>query len=233
MSSALGLLRLQKVDNNIGQAQSRLEEIRRILENNAELMDARKALERAQTEHRMAEQERSSEDLEAQTLRLKIQGAESSLYGGGVHNPKELQDLQADVEALKRHLNTVEERELDAMVRLESAADTIEATQFRLDQISTRVESEQARLLQERSSLNQSLVDLRAEREAAVAATSAEHLRHYERLMQSRRGLAVAQIADGACAACGTALTAALQQSARHASELTYCPSCGRILYGD
>ena len=53
-----------------------------------------------------------------------------------------------------------------------------------------------------------------------------------EKLCQDK-GLDVAQIADGACEACGTALTAALQQSARHASVLTYCPSCGRILYGD
>ncbi|MFN2120585.1 MAG: zinc ribbon domain-containing protein [Anaerolineales bacterium] len=233
MSAALGLLRLQKVDNNIGQAQSRLEEIRRILEDNAELTDARTQLESARDEHKLAEQDRRSEDVEAQALRLKIQGAESSLYGGTVRNPKELQDLQADVEALKRRLNAVEERELEAMVRLETTLGTIEAAEATLGRVSTRIESEQALLLQERSNLNQSLTDLRAERDAAVAATSAEHLRQYQRLLQSRRGLAVAQIADGACEACGTALTAALQQSARHASVLTYCPSCGRILYGD
>jgi len=233
MSAALGLLRLQKVDSSIGQAQTRLEAIRRILENNTELMAAREKLEGAQTEHKLAEQDRRSKDDEAQALRLKIQGAESSLYGGSVRNPKELQDLQADVEALKRHLNTVEERELEAMVRLEAAVGTIEEAEARLDQISTRIESEHAQLLQERSNLGQSLTDLHAEREAAVAATSAEHLRQYERLLGPRRGVAVAQIADGACEACGTALTAALQQSARHASELTYCPSCGRILYAD
>jgi predicted nucleic acid-binding Zn-ribbon protein len=221
------------VDNNIGQAQSRLQEIRRILENSAELMAARKELESAQTEHNLAERDRRSEDVEAQALHSKIQGAESSLYGGTVRNPKELQDLQADVEALRRRLNTVEERELEAMVRLEAALGTIETAEARLDEVATRVESEQAQLLQERSNLSQSLEDLKAEREAAVAATSAEHLRQYERLLASRRGVAVAQIADGACEACGTALTAALQQSARHASELTYCPSCGRILYAD
>ena len=185
MSAALGLLRLQKVDNNIGQAQSRLEEIRRILEDNAELTDARTQLESARDEHKLAEQDRRSEDVEAQALRLKIQGAESSLYGGTVRNPKELQDLQADVEALKRRLNAVEERELEAMVRLETTLGTIEAAEATLGRVSTRIESEQALLLQERSNLNQSLTDLRAERDAAVAATSAEHLRQYQRLLQS------------------------------------------------
>jgi predicted nucleic acid-binding Zn-ribbon protein len=233
MSAALGLLRLQKVDSNIAHVQSRLEEIRQTLENSVELMEAQGHLESAQTKHRLAEQDRRSEDAEAQALRLKIQGAESSLYGGSVRNPKELQDLQADVEALKRHLGTVEERELEAMIRLEDAAGIIEAAEARLGEVSTRMESEHAQLLQERSRLSQTLTDLRAERDAAVAATSAEHLRQYERLLQSRRGLAIAQITDGACEACGTALTAALQQSARHASDLTYCPSCGRILFAD
>jgi predicted nucleic acid-binding Zn-ribbon protein len=233
MSAALGLLRLQKVDSNIGQAQSRLGEIHQILENNSELMDAQRQLERAQTEHKLAEQERRSADAEAQGLGLKIQGAEGSLYGGSVRNPKELQDLQADVEALKRRLTSVEELELEAMVRADTALATVEAAQTRLDQVSTRIESEHAQLLQERSNLGHALEDLRAEREATVAATGAQHLREYSRLLQSRRGLAVAQISDGACEACGTALTAALQQSARHASELTYCPSCGRILYAE
>jgi predicted nucleic acid-binding Zn-ribbon protein len=119
------------------------------------------------------------------------------------------------------------------MVRTEAALATVEAAETRLDQVSTRIESEHAQLLQERSNLNQTLADLRTERDAAMAATTAEHLRHYARLVESRRGLAVAQITDGACEACGTALTAALQQSARHAPQLTYCPSCGRILYAD
>jgi len=56
-------------------------------------------------------------------------------------------------------------------------------------------------------------------------------LERYEALRQQRRGVAVAEIRDNACDACGTTLTAALQQSARHAAELVHCPTCGRILF--
>jgi predicted nucleic acid-binding Zn-ribbon protein len=56
-------------------------------------------------------------------------------------------------------------------------------------------------------------------------------LEMYENLRQQKRGVAIAEISDNACAACGTTLTAALQQSARSATTLTHCPSCGRILY--
>ena len=75
------------------------------------------------------------------------------------------------------------------------------------------------------------LQGLQAEREAATSAIDARILDKYEALRQQRRGVAVAEINDNACGACGTTVTAALQQSARHSSELVYCPSCGRILF--
>jgi predicted nucleic acid-binding Zn-ribbon protein len=233
MSAALGLLRLQKVDRNIGQVQSRLEQIQQILEDDAELAAARHKLEEAQSGYRQVEQERRTQNMEAASLRLKIQGAESSLYGGKVRNPKELQDLQADVESLKRQLAVVEERELVAMIGLDAAQGTVAGAEQRIAQLSKQAEADHARLHEERSKLTQTMSDLCTERDAAVEATPPDQLQRYNRLLQSRRGVAVAEIVEGACAACGTALTAALQQNARHASELTYCPSCGRILFAD
>jgi predicted nucleic acid-binding Zn-ribbon protein len=64
-----------------------------------------------------------------------------------------------------------------------------------------------------------------------LSAVAAEHLQAYERISQLRRGVAVAEISDNACRACGTVLTAAQQQNARHTAQLVFCPSCGRILY--
>ncbi len=232
MGAALGLLRLQKVDSNINQVQARLEQIRQILENNAEIVTAQGRLDAAEQEQAQAEELRRSKHAEAASQRIKIQQAESSLYGGAVRNPKELQDLQADVQSLKKHLATIEELEFDAMVRLEAAQTDVGSAQAGLDEIGRRLQDEHRRLIAERTDLLRNLESLRDERSAALSEMDPGHLQTYERIAGLRRGVAVAEISDNACEACGTRLTAALQQSARHSSELVLCPSCGRILFG-
>jgi predicted nucleic acid-binding Zn-ribbon protein len=42
--------------------------------------------------------------------KVKIEQSESNLYSGNVKNPKELQDLQNEIAALKRYLITLEDR---------------------------------------------------------------------------------------------------------------------------
>ena len=47
---------------------------------------------------------------EADDIRAKIGPIETKLYGGSVRQPKELADIQADIEQLKRHLSAAEDR---------------------------------------------------------------------------------------------------------------------------
>jgi predicted nucleic acid-binding Zn-ribbon protein len=72
---------------------------------------------------------------------------------------------------------------------------------------------------------------LQTERYAVVVDLAGQVLELYEGLRRERRGLAVAEVNDDSCSACGTTLTAALQQRARFSAQVEHCPSCGRILY--
>jgi uncharacterized protein len=231
MSTAFGLFRLQQVDSRITQVEARLRKIQETLDNDSELQTALQSLKTAeQEEHRLDQQRRSSEE-QAKDQQIKIQQAESSLYGGKVQNPKELQDLQADALSLKKHLVLIEEQELEAMVQLESTQAVVQSAEDQLRGIQSRLTEDNRHLLEGQESLSRDLVDLQTERQAALSAVDAEALREYDALREERRGLAVAEIADNACGACGTTLTAALQQSARHAPDLVHCPTCGRILF--
>src|SRR5829696_4356461 len=111
MSAALGLYRLQQVDSQIDQIQSRLKAIRQILENDDELRAASTLFSVAENNEKEAERLLKQIELEVEKQRIKIQQTEASLYGGLVKNPKELQDLQKDIASLKRHLETLEERQ--------------------------------------------------------------------------------------------------------------------------
>jgi hypothetical protein len=231
MSAALGLLRLQQVDSRISQIEVRLGKIQETLENDSETRAILEQIKAAESKQRENERTRQKFEEEARDKQIKINQAEASLYGGGVHNPKELLDLQADIAYLKKHLAAVEDQELDAMLRVESGQAALKTFQEDLNRVQAQMSDEHKKLITEQDSLVRDLASLKTERQAAIGPVEAGFLKAYETIRLQRRGVAVAEISENTCSACGTTLTAALQQNARHATQLVYCPSCGRILY--
>ena len=232
MSASLGLYRLQQVDRQIDRVRSQLDTIRATLENDAELRESLNRVELAKNAHHHAHHELTSVEMEAGSQKIKIEQAESSLYGGRVQNPKELQDLQKDVASLKKHLASLEERELEAMLVSENAGAELEKSKTDLELIQARLGNEHKKLIDEKNELTRQLESLGQEREASLAPIDVSLLASYEELRKQKRGVAVAEVEDGACASCGTTLNAALQQNAR-SQKLAYCPSCGRILFAN
>jgi uncharacterized protein len=231
MSAALGLYRLQQVDSQIDHARVRLRTIQQTLENDAELRALTDRCSAAEKKLREAERLLKQSEQEVEKQGIKIQQAEASLYGGLVHNPKELQDLQKDVAFQKRHLETLEERQLDAMEAAENSQKDFETAQSDLERL-TASRGEQFRgLTEESTTLNRDIERYSSERLAVVQDLNAQTLNVYEQLRKQRRGIAVTTLSDSSCSACGTTLTASQQQSAHSTSQLFYCPSCGRILY--
>ena len=232
MSASLGLYRLQQVDRQIDRAKARLEAIQKILENDKELKSAQTRFEETSNENLRALQGMKSIEAEVEGLKIKIEQAESSLYGGNVKNPKELQDLQKDVASLKKHLGTLEERQLEAMLLSETAGMEAEKARADLEIVQSRLGNEHKKLLDEKSELIKQMESFSQERQASVSPINASLLAAYEDLRKQKRGVAVSEVEDGACASCGTTLNAALQQNAR-SQKLAYCPSCGRILFAN
>lgn len=233
MSAALGLYRLQQVDSQIDQIQARLKSIQQTLENDMELRTASEQLEAAGARHRDAERALRLSEAEVEKQSIKIQQTEANLYGGRVQNPKELQDLQKDVASLKRHLETLEERELEAMLAAESSEKDLQTAKKQLELVHSNLNEQNHDLTGEREALQRSLERLNAERLAVVTDIANQTLNVYEQLRRQKRGLAITTIADNACEACGTTLTASQQQNARSTSQLFHCPTCGRILYAN
>ena len=233
MSAALGLYRLQQVDSQVDQIQSRLKAIQQILENDDELRAVNNQHNAAESKDKEAQYLLRQSELEVEKQRLKIQQAEASLYGGLVKNPKELQDLQKDIASLKRHLETLEERELAAMEVAESAEKDLNVASTALEKVKSSRGDQFNQLAKENEKLNKDLETLLSERSAVMRDISTSMVSTYDQLRKQRRGLAVTTINDDSCAACGTTLTASLQQNARSASHLFNCPTCGRILYAN
>jgi predicted nucleic acid-binding Zn-ribbon protein len=233
MSASLGLHRLQQVDRQIDHARSQLDTIRQTLENDAELRELLNQLEAVKTDHHHAQRDLKNAEAEVEAQKIKIEQAESSLYGGKVQSPKELQDLQKDIASLKKHLVTLEERELEAMVKAEDAENALQSAKTKLELIQARLGSEHKKLIENQSVLTMKLEQLAEEREATQAPIESTMLQIYENLRQQKKGVAITEVDDNSCASCGATITIALQQNARSQKQLAHCPSCGRILYAN
>ncbi|MFZ5855490.1 MAG: zinc ribbon domain-containing protein [Chloroflexota bacterium] len=233
MSAALGLYRLQQIDSQMDQARTRLEAIRQTLENDADLRAASERATAAEKMHQEAERAQRQAEAEVQSQKIKIEQAESSLYGGAVRNPKELQELQHDVASLKKYLATLEDRLLEAMLTTESAASSLTEARAALSDVESNLGDQTRNLTAERATLAHALERLDAERKAAASPVNATLFEQYETLRRERRGIAVTTVSDGSCDACGTTLTPAQQQTARSSAQIARCPTCGRILFAD
>lgn len=230
MSAALGLYRLQQVDSQMDAIRARLKAIRETLENDLDLRAATEALSAAETLYKQASLDLKQREAEFEKQSIKIEQTESSLYGGNVKSPKELQDLQTEAASLKKHLGTLEERELEAMLRAEEAEKSLALAKARLADVQSNLREQNRDLANESDALNRDLERLESERQAVTSTLDVQALKTYEGLRQHKRGVAVAVISEDACSACGTTLTASQQQGARSA-QLYYCPTCGRVLY--
>ena len=233
MSRASALYRLQELDLQLDQRHTRLSEIDQELHDDALTRAIHQRALEVEAQLKAARVSQRSLEYDIQVQNEKIAEIEVQLYGGGVSNTKELQDLQKDVESRRRRRAGVEEQQFEALMRVETAEIELARTLEGL----THAEEEEARhkthLAEERDRLLAQVAQLESDHEVAAASVPAADRAVYARLRQAKKGHVVALLADGVCAACGVEPASSQMQIVRQGHELTQCPNCERILYAE
>jgi predicted nucleic acid-binding Zn-ribbon protein len=231
MSQAFHLLQLQKIDTQLDQIQTRLNQIDLILQSNETLQQAEQNHTAAVQAHNAAQLALKQIETTAQNLRIKIETSEAALYSGRIRITKELQDLQNEIQSLKKHQAVLEDQQFQAMIAVEENEALQKNAAQALIKAQGLVADQTASLRGEQSQLLKTQDRLQIERQAVTPQTNAESLAIYARLREQKRGLAVCQVIDDACAICGSVLRPEEKQAARAPNQLVRCRSCGRILY--
>jgi predicted nucleic acid-binding Zn-ribbon protein len=232
VNRAFKLYRLQQADSRLDEARGRLAEIERLLADDETMRAAAAGFQAAEASMLAAAAAlRAAEDV-VKTQQTHIEQNQASLYGGKVTNPKELQDLQKEDEALTRQLRTLEDAQLSKMAELEEKqADLAKANEV-VEGLKAQQAVEQRVLHSEQSKLKEDLPQLEDEQSTTLHGIEKADLDLYESLRKSKAGVAVAKVDQRTCSACGSELSAATAQAAKATSELARCDSCKRILYG-
>lgn len=231
MSRSATLFRLQDIDRRIQNIHTRILEIEKKLTDISQLNVAENLL--LKSEELLSDTQKTLRLAEnnVKDQQFKIENTDKELYSGKVRNPKELQDLQNESAALRRYLEVLEDRQLEAMIALEEAEINYQNAVENIEKITATLQEQRINLSKELTNLKDDLERLQVERNAVMQAVNNDDLDLYENLLGSRQGLAVVAIIDGTCGACGTTLTPAMIQSAQSPSQIVQCHSCKRIIY--
>jgi uncharacterized protein len=231
MNQSSQLFQVQKIDTALDQTNARLSEIARILESDKSVQTAQERVSSATHHLHLARRSLTSIEDAVQAVQIKTQTSEASLYGGKIRNPKELQDLQVEIAALKRRTASLEDEQLEAMLVVEDAESELTEANKNLTKVKAVFAGQQSSLIGEQSQLTKIAERLQSERNATIQSILPENINLYERLRKQKRGLAVVLIEDDTCSGCGSSIRPAERQLARSPSQMLPCSSCGRILY--
>lgn len=223
------LLKLQEIDSDIQTSKKRLHEVLQAQKGNEKLEQARER--RGESAEGLAQIDRREKALEfeLQQVSSKRQRSSERLYSGKVTNPKELADLQQEIESLDRRRSDLEDDLLQVMMEAEAAQEEDDEVAADVREIEAAWERKRASLAQEQDELATHLNELLARRKEQTARLDRKHLSAYETTLQKRGGVAVTVVISGMCLTCGVRVSSKKVNAAQEGA-LVRCGSCDRII---
>jgi uncharacterized protein len=231
----LRLLELADLDAELG----RLEHRRRSLPEHAELSqlelrdrELRDEIATVEAREGDLKREQAKADADVEQVRSRIGRDRTRLDAGQVNSPRELENLQSEIESLLRRQSDLEDVELDVMERLEAAQSRLKEAGAERAAIGTDLEAVTARRDVALAEIG-SLSGVAAERRAAVVAEEpAELIDLYERLRVQHGGVGAAALRRGQCQGCHLSLNTVDLNAIRAAAadDVLRCEECRRIL---
>ena len=231
MNETFNLYRLQQLDTQRLQRLKRIKRIDQIIASDIAVQKAQKRIDLAQVQH--TEKEGVLEDYINQVSEktLKLKQTQAKLFSGKISAIKKLQDLQAESEALTRTIRTLEDKQLDAIHQAEITQAELDDARLAMKNLLNEQATENSVLLGEREKLRVQLPKINSQREALRTQIDDSLLDEYSAIFKNKGGIAVAEVLEGSCKACGFDLSPTDLQQAANPGVIVKCKGCGRILY--
>jgi uncharacterized protein len=231
----LRLLELADLDAELGRLEHRRKglpehaELSRLEGRDRELRDEIATLEAREGD---LKREQAKADADVEQVRSRVARDRTRLDAGQVSSPRELENLQSEIESLLRRQSDLEDVELDVMERLEAAQGRLKEAGAERATISTDVDAVTARrdvALAEITELSRTAAQRRA---TVIAEEPADLIDLYERLRAQQGGVGAAALRRGQCQGCHLSLNTVDLNAIRAAAadDVLRCEECRRIL---
>lgn len=231
----LRLLDLADLDAELG----RLDHRRRGLPEHAELSqleqrdrELRDELAALQATEGDLKREQSKAEADVEQVRNRITRDRARLDAGQVSSPKELENLQSEIESLLRRQSDLEDVELEVMERLEGTQSRLAQATIERKTVADDIQTVTARRDEILADLAEQSGKAADQRAAVAAQEPADLVDLYEKLRAQHGGVGAAALRRSQCQGCHLSLNTVDLNAIRAAApdEVLRCEECRRIL---
>ena len=197
----------------------------------AKIKQAEAERDAADVEVRRLTGEQLDAELHQKGIDDKLKKFDQQLYGGKVVNPREVENINREVEMLKRHRWDLDGKILEVMEELPPIKARFEGHEKVVGELKAQLREYQKKVLAAKEQLEAQFKEAMGRRAALVAAVPAPLLARYEQVRQKNGGIGMADAQkDGRCGQCGTLLPTKTIEAAKEGRVVT-CEACHRIVY--
>jgi predicted nucleic acid-binding Zn-ribbon protein len=224
------LIDLHKLDQEIAALNSRFSRIP------AQMQEVDRKLDRAQRhvqekETQIAENQKTRRELEGDLALIETKRNRYKEQLDTVKTNKEYTGLQHEIDMVSQAIREMEDQ---ILVQMEEA----EQLKAQLNEAQKSKEREEGVLLEEKQVIQAEADKLEAEinqlkenRQPLVAQIDPEIMEEYDRLVNHRKGAALAEAKGSMCMGCQVRIRPQLLQEIRRNDTIIHCENCSRILY--
>jgi hypothetical protein len=231
LTSLVDLLDIQDLDLQIDRLLDRrqsLPELARYKATHEKIAAVQGERNRAAADLKELELRLDKSDGELELLELKLSEHETRLFAGGM-SARETEHMRLEVESLRGQKGTMEERVLEMLETIDPAREAVAAADAELAALTAEKATLESSIKREWKTIDAELARKEERKDAAVAPIPDDLMELYDKLRETKDGVAVGRFENGVCGGCHVSLSSAEQAQALDA-EIPRCVHCRRIL---
>lgn len=226
------LIELQKLDSQIFKLRRELANQPVLIKNLEEEFKQKEVdLKKSEEEQKTLAVKRKERELELETKEAGIKKLQAQLYQ--IKTNKEYQAMEKEIASQKADVSVIEEAILGVLDQIDECTKEIGRQKQILEQYRQKFTQDKTKIDASIKEMEASSAKINAERTELASKVDKKFLAKYERILNSKNGLAMVSIRDDACGGCNINLPPQVINEVRLKQELIFCGSCARILYAD
>ena len=224
------LIALQNVEIEIYKAEEGLREIpKEVSEIESIILARKKSLDAMDDEISSYEERKVPLETELKENQALLDAADARIKR--IKTNKEYLALQREIDLAKKRKADIEEQVLTIMEKIEKKASERERIKNSFETDKVILEEKMNKLISQMKDLEGVLADFKGKDERLRKIVDKSLLSKYDRIKQSKKGLAVVECFAGVCRGCHMHIQPQLFNELIRGDKMITCPACQRILY--
>jgi predicted nucleic acid-binding Zn-ribbon protein len=226
------LLDLQHVDIRLNEVRARLAKFpKKLADSDARVAASKADLDASKAAQLATVKDRKRYELDVDSWKEKVRKYRDQT--SQIKTNESYRVLLHEVQMAEEEIAKAEDRLLEQMVASEEYDRRIKASEIALKDVEAVERVQRSTVEADRAVAEKELAELEAERTRAVAEIPEKLLDHYDRIVRKHNGVALAEVRNEKCGACGMIVRPHVIQEMRRADsdEMFHCETCTRIIY--